>query len=130
MTAETILKHLNDMAGVCVICEYVYDLYAVKDALLSGGGIRLIKEKDYIAAPKPNGYRSLHLITEIFVPLYAGDRPVRCEIQLRTTAMDAWAGLEHNLRYVNSIAIKNKKHGFIRMDEAMLFVRLARWYCQ
>ena len=99
MTAGAILKNLNDMAGVRVICEYVYDLYAMRDTLMSGGGIRLIKEKDYIASPKSNGYRSHHLITEISVPLYNGEQLVRCEIQLRTTAMDAWAGLEHNLRY-------------------------------
>lgn len=59
----------------------------------------MIVIKDYIRNPKPNGYRSLHLIVDVPVLLYDGECQVRCEIQIRTTAMDSWAGLEHNLRY-------------------------------
>ena len=99
LTLESIMEHLNDIAGVRVICEYLQDVYAIRDALISGGSIRLVQEKDYIKHPKPNGYRSLHMIVDVPVMLCEGEKYVRCEIQIRTTAMDSWAGLEHNLRY-------------------------------
>ena len=99
LTLESITKHLNDIAGVRVICEYLQDVYAIRDALISGDSIRLVQEKDYIKHPKPNGYRSLHMIVDVPVLLCEGKKYVRCEIQIRTTAMDSWAGLEHNLRY-------------------------------
>lgn len=99
LTLESITKHLNDIAGVRVICEYLQDVYAIRDALISGGSVRLVREKDYIKHPKPNGYRSLHMIVDVPVMLCEGEKYVRCEIQIRTTAMDSWAELEHNLRY-------------------------------
>lgn len=95
----SIEEHLNDVAGIRVICEYIQDAYAIRNALISEGFIRLVKEKDYIKNPKANGYRSLHLIVDVPVLLFEGEKYVRCEIQIRTTAMDSWAGLEHNLRY-------------------------------
>ena len=97
LTLESIMEHLNDIAGVRVICEYLQDVYAIRDALISGDSIRLVQEKDYIKHPKPNGYRSLHMIVDVPVMLCEGEKYVRCEIQIRTTAMDSWAGLEHNL---------------------------------
>lgn len=99
LTIRSIFENLNDVAGVRIICEYIFDIYAVRDALLSDGQIELVQEKDYIEHPKANGYRSLHLIVNVPLPMREGTRIVRCEIQLRTTAMDSWAALEHNLRY-------------------------------
>lgn len=99
LTIRSILENLHDVAGVRVICEYISDIYAVKEALLSNRAIQLIESRDYIKTPKQNGYRSLHLIVRVQVPLYEGIQMITCEIQLRTTAMDSWAGLEHNLRY-------------------------------
>ena len=95
----SIEEHLNDVVGIRVVCEYIQDAYAIRNTLISEGFIRLVKEKDYIKNPKPNGYRSLHLIVDVPVLLFEGEKYVRCEIQIRTTAMDSWAGLEHNLRY-------------------------------
>lgn len=99
LTLQSVETGLNDVAGVRVICEYIHDAYAIRDALLSGDFITLIEEKDYIKNPKRNGYRSLHLIVDVPVLLFDGEQKVRCEIQIRTTAMDSWAALEHNLRY-------------------------------
>ena len=98
MTLQTIEKNLNDIAGVRVIC------YFLADCLLGQDDITLIEQKDYIANPKPNGYRSLHLIVEIPIFLQAGKRNMRVEIQLRTIAMDCWASLEHQLRYKKDVA--------------------------
>lgn len=99
LTLTSIAENLNDVAGVRVICEYLHDVYAVRDALLNGDFIKLVQEKDYIQNPKPNGYRSLYLIVNVPVLLFEGEQKIRCEVQIRTTAMDSWAALEHNLRY-------------------------------
>lgn len=99
MTIETIEKNLNDIAGVRVICSFLDDIYLLAKCLLSQDDITLIEQKDYITDPKPNGYRSLHLIVQIPIFLQAGKRNMRVEIQLRTIAMDCWATLEHQLRY-------------------------------
>ena len=112
MTLQTIEKNLNDIAGVRVICSFLDDIYLLADCLLGQDDITLIEQKDYIANPKPNGYRSLHLIVQIPIYLQAGKRNMRVEIQLRTIAMDCWASLEHQLRYkkdlVNTKQIANE----------------------
>ncbi len=96
---STMVNCLDDIAGVRVICPYISDIYTVRDTLVSQGDIRLLKEKDYIQNPKPNGYRSLHLILEVPVYLSHHVQAVRVELQIRTIAMDFWASLEHELRY-------------------------------
>ena len=99
ITAESIISNLHDIAGVRVICHYIDDIYAVADILTSHDDITLIKKKDYIAHPKGNGYRSLHLIVSVPVYLSTGKKVVPVEIQIRTIAMDFWASLEHQLHY-------------------------------
>ena len=96
---EEIEAEIHDIAGVRVICAFPEDVYTVADALLKQDDILLIKRKDYIAEPKPNGYRSLHLIVAVPVYLSTGKRMTKVEIQIRTIAMDFWASLEHQLRY-------------------------------
>lgn len=98
-TIESIEENLFDVAGVRVICSFPDDVYLVADALLGQDDITLIKKKDYIENPKPNGYRSLHLIIEIPIFLAKEKKMMPVEIQLRTIAMDSWATLEHQLRY-------------------------------
>ena len=92
-------ENINDVAGVRVICSFPEDVYALADALLKQDDITLIARKDYIANPKPNGYRSLHLIVSVPIFLASEKRVMKVEIQLRTIAMDCWATLEHQLRY-------------------------------
>lgn len=96
---ESARATLNDIAGVRVICNYIEDIYTVADLLTMQDDVRLIKKKDYIESPKPNGYRSLHLVIE--TPVYLSDRKelVNVEVQIRTIAMDFWASLEHELKY-------------------------------
>lgn len=96
---ESIEKNLNDIAGVRVICSFPEDVYKLADALLKQDDIELIEKKDYIKNPKPNGYRSLHIIVGIPIFLAHEKRIMKVEIQLRTIAMDFWASLEHQLRY-------------------------------
>ncbi|MBO5195911.1 MAG: GTP pyrophosphokinase family protein [Clostridia bacterium] len=99
MTAEAVEQNIYDVAGLRVICSFPEDVYILADALLSQDDITLIQKKDYIKNPKPNGYRSLHLIVEVPIFLAKEKKKMKVEIQLRTIAMDCWASLEHQLRY-------------------------------
>lgn len=96
---ESIRELLTDIAGVRITCSFIADTYAVLDALTSQDDIRVLEVKDYIANPKPNGYKSLHAIIEIPVFLSTGAVPVAVEVQIRTIAMDFWASLEHKIFY-------------------------------
>ena len=86
-----------------MVCSFTDDVYLLRDALLGLDDITLIREKDYIKNPKPNGYRSLHLIVGVPIFLEHEKRIMKVEIQLRTIAMDTWASLEHQLRYKKQI---------------------------
>ena len=99
LTVESIEENLNDIAGVRVICSFPSDIYQLADAFLKQDDITLLQRKDYIAEPKPNGYRSLHLIVNVPIVISEGTMVLPVEIQLRTIAMDMWASLEHELRY-------------------------------
>lgn len=98
-TCDAARTALNDIAGVRVICNYIEDIYTVANLLTMQDDVDLITRKDYIENPKPNGYRSLHLV--IKTPVYLSDRKemVNVEVQIRTIAMDFWASLEHELKY-------------------------------
>ena len=103
LSAESIEKNLNDVAGIRVICSFPEDIYILAEELCSQDDIRLIARKDYIKDPKPNGYRSLHLIVEIPIFLMTEKKYMRVEVQFRTIAMDFWASLEHKLKYKKDI---------------------------
>ena len=92
-------KNLHDIAGVRVVCRYVDDIYRIADLLLAQDDISLILEKNYIKNPKPNGYRSLHIVVDVPVYMSQGKLFTPVEIQIRTVAMDFWATLEHGIRY-------------------------------
>lgn len=102
-TVENAENNLNDIAGVRVICSFPDDIYMLADCLLAQDDITLIAKKDYIKNPKPNGYRSLHLILEVPIFLTDEKKPMRVEVQFRTIAMDFWASLEHKLKYKKHI---------------------------
>ena len=92
-------ENIFDVAGVRVICAFPEDIYEISDCFLKQDDIHLIKMKDYIKEPKPNGYRSLHLIVETPIFLHDRKRLMKVEVQLRTIAMDFWASLEHRIYY-------------------------------
>ncbi len=103
ITKESIEENIHDIAGVRVICSYVDDIYRLADALVGQDDIELVVKKDYIVNPKPNGYRSLHLIVRLPVYFTDGTHYVTAEIQIRTIAMDFWASLEHQIKYKKKI---------------------------
>lgn len=99
LSVASIESNLDDVAGVRVICPFIQDIYILYQCLCKQDDIRIVEIKDYIKNPKPNGYRSLHLIIEVPIFLQNEKRLMRVEVQLRTIAMDFWASLEHRLRY-------------------------------
>ena len=103
-TVENIEKNITDVAGIRVVCSFPSDIYRISERLCAQDDIRVIERKDYIAKPKPNGYRSLHLILEIPVFLYNEKKYMCGEVQFRTIAMDFWASLEHKVHYKKKIA--------------------------
>ena len=102
-SVENIQKYLNDVAGVRIVCAFIDDIYLISDLITQQDDIKVIKIKDYIKNPKPNGYRSYHMIVEIPVFFAKGKTPMRVELQIRTNGMDFWATLEHQLRYKKGI---------------------------
>lgn len=99
VTLESMMNNLDDVAGIRVICSFVDDIYCVANMLVSQDDITVIAIKDYIKNPKPNGYRSYHLIIEIPVFFSEEKKNLRVEVQIRTIAMDFWASLEHKIAY-------------------------------
>lgn len=100
---SNIEKYVNDVAGVRVVCAYIDDIYRIAEALLQQDDIILVEKKDYIANPKENGYRSLHLIVKVPVFFAEQTKEMKVEVQIRTIAMDFWASLEHQLKYKQNI---------------------------
>lgn len=107
-TVEAVMANLSDVAGVRIICEFIDDIYTIAAMLAMQDDLKLIKIKDYIKYPKPNGYRSYHMIVEIPVFFSKGKTPMRVEIQIRTMAMDFWASLDHELKYKKDIDPKDE----------------------
>lgn len=100
---QQIEENLFDVAGLRVICAFQEDIYALSDLLVHQDDIQLLRTKDYIKNPKPNGYRSLHQILEIPVFLKEGKTFVKVEVQFRTIAMDFWASVDHKMRYKKNV---------------------------
>lgn len=103
VSLSSIEKNLHDVAGIRVVCFFPKDIYRLAEKICSQDDIRLIEKKDYIQNPKPNGYRSLHLILE--VPVFFADEKkwMQVEVQFRTIAMDFWASIEHKVKYKKDI---------------------------
>lgn len=114
-TLESIEENIHDVAGVRVICPYIDDIYTIANALLEQDDITLAARKDYIANPKPNGYRSLHLIVKVPVFLTKQKKEMYVEVQIRTIAMDFWASLEHQLKYKQEIP--NQQEIIVKLKE-------------
>src|SRR5690606_16864587 len=95
----SIRECITDIAGVRVTCSFVSDVYRLFELLASQDDVTVREVKDYIANPKPNGYKSLHVIVEVPVFLSTGTVSVPVEVQFRTIAMDFWASLEHKIYY-------------------------------
>lgn len=99
VTMENMTEKLSDIAGIRIICSFIPDIYQIADMISRQGDVTVLYIKDYIKNPKPNGYKSYHMV--VTIPIYLSEGPVetKVEIQIRTVAMDFWASLEHKIYY-------------------------------
>ena len=102
-TVDNMVKYLNDIAGIRIICSFTSDIYKIADMISNQSDVKVLMIKNYIANPKPNGYKSYHMVVSI--PIFLSDGPVdtKVEIQIRTIAMDFWASLDHKLKYKKDV---------------------------
>lgn len=103
-SSREIEENIHDIAGIKIICPFIDDIYMLADCLRKQDDVEVLKEKDYIKNPKPNGYRSYHMIIEIPIFLQNEKKFVKVEVQLRTIAMECWANLEHRIRYKKNLS--------------------------
>jgi len=96
---ENMVKYVNDIAGIRVICSFTSDIYRIADMLAKQSDIKVLSIKDYIRNPKESGYKSYHMIVTVPIFLSDGSKEAKVEIQIRTVAMDFWASLEHKINY-------------------------------
>ncbi len=99
LNVDNIINHVNDVAGIRIICSFTSDIYRIADLISKLSDIKVLMIKDYIANPKPNGYTSYHMIVTVPVYLSNSTADIKVEIQIRTIAMDFWASLEHKIYY-------------------------------
>ena len=99
VTISNMTEKLSDIAGIRIICSFTSDIYQIADMISRQRDVTVLYVKDYIKNPKPNGYKSYHMV--ITIPVYLSDGPVetKVEVQIRTVAMDFWASLEHKIYY-------------------------------
>ena len=99
VTIQNMVERLNDIAGIRIICSYTQDIYQIADMIARQSDVTILHVKDYIRNPKPNGYKSYHMVATIPIYLSQGPAETKVEIQIRTVAMDFWASLEHKIYY-------------------------------
>ena len=99
VTIQNMVERLNDIAGIRIICSYTQDIYQIADMIARQSDVTILHVKDYIRNPKPNGYKSYHMVATIPIFLSQGPAETKVEIQIRTVAMDFWASLEHKIYY-------------------------------
>lgn len=99
VSVSNMVRYVNDIAGVRIICSFTSDIYRIADMLARQNDIRVISIKDYIKNPKDSGYKSFHMIVSVPIFLSHETMETKVEIQIRTVAMDFWASLEHKINY-------------------------------
>ena len=107
-TYLNLIEKVNDNAGMRIVCTLKDDIFFIKDLVKQIPDIHILKEKDYVTNPKPSGYSSYHMIVEIPVKLSQNTIYVKCEIQIRTLAMDFWASFEHKVKYKTDQEVNKK----------------------
>ena len=116
LTYKQMIQHINDIAGIRIICPLKKDIFLIKELVKNISEISIIKEKDYVTHPKESGYSSFHQIIEVPTNLDGSIINVKVEIQIRTIAMDFWANLEHKIKYKPEKVINYKiSRDFINM---------------
>ena len=98
-TIDNMVKHINDIAGIRVVCSFTSDIYRLAEMIGKQNDLTVVSIKDYIKNPKDSGYKSYHMLVTVPIFLTDGVVDTKVEIQIRTIAMDFWASLEHKIYY-------------------------------
>lgn len=98
-TMENMVEHINDIAGVRIVCSFTSDIYRLAEMIGKQKEFTILYIKDYMKHPKESGYRSYHMLITVPIQTTNGINPTKVEIQIRTIAMDFWASLDHQLKY-------------------------------
>ena len=107
-TYLNLIEKINDIAGMRIVCTLKDDIFFIRDLIRQMSDLHILKEKDYVTNPKPSGYSSYHMIVEVPVKLTQKTIYVKCEIQIRTLAMDFWASFEHKVKYKSEQNVNKK----------------------
>lgn len=107
-TYVNLIEKINDVAGIRIVCTLKDDIFFIRDLIKNMPNIHIVKEKDYVTNPKKSGYSSYHMIVEVPVYLTQKTIYVKCEIQIRTLAMDFWASFEHKVKYKSEKGVTKK----------------------
>ena len=99
VTTKNMISHVHDIIGIRIVCSFLEDVYDIVDIIKSSKQFKIKEEKDYIKNPKSTGYMSYHLI--VLVPIYLNETVeyIEAEVQIRTSAMDFWASIDHKIQY-------------------------------
>lgn len=98
-SVENMVRHVNDIAGIRIICSFTSDIYLIADMITKQSDLKVVSVKDYITHPKVSGYQSYHILVTVPIHLTQGIVDTIVEIQIRTIAQDFWASLEHKIYY-------------------------------
>ena len=98
-TLENMVRYVNDIAGIRIICSFTSDIYRIADMIAKQSDLKILSFKDYIKKPKESGYKSYHMM--LTIPIFLSNQVVdtKVELQIRTVAQDFWASLEHKIYY-------------------------------
>ena len=130
-TYLNLIEKINDIAGMRIICTLKDDRFFIRDLIKQMPELHILKEKDYVTNPKPSGYSSYHMIVEVPVKLTQKTIYVKCEIQIRTLAMDFWASFEHKVKYKTEKNVNKKTSKELvncakminKFDDKMIFLK-------
>lgn len=130
-TYLSLIEKINDIAGMRIICTLKDDIFFIRDLIKQMPELHILKEKDYVTNPKPSGYSSYHMIVEVPVKLTQKTIYVKCEIQIRTLAMDFWASFEHKVKYKTEKNVNKKTSKELvncakminKFDDKMIFLK-------
>ena len=107
-TYINLIEKINDIAGMRIVCTIKDDIFFIKDLIKKIPEKTVLNEKDYVTNPKESGYSSYHMIVEVPVRLTQKIVYVKCEIQIRTLAMDFWSNFEHKVKYKSEQEVSKK----------------------
>lgn len=93
------VENLNDIVGARIVVNFIENIYEIVKKINQNTNINIVEEKNYIDNPKDSGYRGYHVIISIPISIEGIKKDIKCEIQIRTIAMDFWASNEHKLNY-------------------------------